>query len=89
MDRGHTCDNLGSYEGFTWYVPSHMRPFLFGYHVSFCYFFALEVVRGHDFWPHLEMCQEQSDLLLLIFNNGTMSGEKGSLVTMMPVVIKF
>ena len=65
MDRGHTCDSLRLYEGFAWYVPSHMRPFLFGCHISFCYVFALKAVRGHDFWPHLEMCPERSDLLPL------------------------
>ena len=58
VGRGHTCHNLGSHEGCTQYVLSHMRPFLFGYHISFCYVFAVEVVRGHDFWPHLEMCPE-------------------------------
>ena len=52
------CDKWGSYKGFTWYVPSHMRQFLFGCHISFCYFFALEVMRGHDFWPHFEMYPE-------------------------------
>ena len=58
VDRGHKCDNLGANEGFTYYVLSHMRSFLFGCYISFCYFFTLEVVRGHDFWPHLEMCPE-------------------------------
>ena len=53
VGRGH---NLGSYEGFTQYVLSHMRPFLFGYHISFCWIFALEVVRSHKFWTHLKMC---------------------------------
>ena len=76
MGRGHTCHNLGSYEGFTQSVPSHMRQFLFGYHISLCYFFALQ--SGHGIWPHLEMCLEQSDLLPLTLNNGTVSGEMGS-----------
>ena len=31
-----------------------MIPILCGYHISFCYFFALEVVRGHDFWGTFE-----------------------------------
>ena len=31
------------------YVPSHVGPFLFGCHISFCCFFALKVMRGHDF----------------------------------------
>ena len=78
MGKGQTDHNLGSHEGFTQYVPSHMRPFLFGYHISFCYFFALEVVRGHDFWTHLKMCMELVDLLPLILNNGTVSDEMGS-----------
>ena len=78
MKRGHTCNNLESYEDFTRNVPSHMISFLFGCHISFCYFFALEVVRGHDFWPDLKMCPERSDLLPLICNNGTISGELGS-----------
>ena len=78
MGRGHRCDNLGSYSDFTWYVPSHMRPFLFGCHISFCCFFALEVMRGHDFWTHLKMCLESVDLLPPILESGTVSGEMGS-----------
>ena len=69
MDQGHTGHNPGSYESFIQYVPSHMRPFLFWYHISFCYIFALKVLGGHDFWPHLEMCHKQSDLLLVILNS--------------------
>ena len=34
VGRGHIGHNLGSYEGFAWYVSSHMRQFLFGCH--FC-----------------------------------------------------
>ena len=78
MGRGHTGHNLWSYEGFTQYVLSHMRPFLFGYHISFCWIFALEVVRGHNFWTHLKMCTKRSDLLPSILNNGTVDGEMGS-----------
>ena len=78
MGRGHIGHDVGSYEGFTWYVPSDMRPFLFGCHISFCYFFALEVVRGHDFLTHLQMCMELVDLLPPILDNGTVSGEMGS-----------
>ena len=78
MHGGHTCHNWVSFEGFTYYVPSHMRPFLFGYHISSCYFFALEVVRGHDFWTHLKMCVIIFDLLPPILENGTASGEIGS-----------
>ena len=40
-----------------------MRPFLFGCHISFYWFFALEVMRGHEFWTHLQMCTELVDLL--------------------------
>ena len=78
MGGGHTGHNLGSYEDFTQYVPSHTRPFLFGYHISFCYFFALEVVRGHDFWKHPKMCWRIFDPLTKMLNNGTVSGKMGS-----------
>ena len=81
--------NLGSYEGFTQHVPSHIRPVLFEYHISSCYLFALEVVRGHDFWTHLEMCVIIFDLLPPIFENGTVSGEMSSSVALMTMVIKF
>ena len=74
MYGGHTGHNLGSYEGFTQYAPSDMRPFLFGYHISFCYFFVLEVVRGHDFWKHAKMCWQIFDLVPAILKNGTVSG---------------
>ena len=43
---GHTGHNLGSDEGFTQYAPSDMRPFLFGYHISFCYFFCTQSGEG-------------------------------------------
>ena len=46
VSRGHIGHNLGSHESFAWYVLSHMRPFLFGCHISFCCFFALKVVRS-------------------------------------------
>ena len=75
MGMGH---NLGSYECFTQYVPSHMRSFLFGYHISFCCFFALTVVRGHEFWRHLKMCVLTFDLLTFILNNRTVSSEMRS-----------
>ena len=55
-----------------------MRPFLFGCHISFCCFFALEVMRGHDFWTHLKMCVVIFDLLSPILESGTVSGEMGS-----------
>ena len=70
--------NLGSYECFTQYVPSHMRPFLFGCHISFCYIFMLKEVRRHEFWTHLKMCMIIFDLLPLILNNGTVNGEMRS-----------
>ena len=78
MGRGYICHNLGSYEGVTQYVPSHMRPFLFGYHIFFCSIFAVEEVRGHEFWTHLKMCALIFDLLPLILNNGTVNGEMRS-----------
>ena len=78
VGRGHIGHDMGSYEGFTQYVPNHIRPFLFGCHISFCYFFALEMVRGHDFWTHLKMCVARFDPLPLILENGTVSDEMGS-----------
>ena len=63
VGRGHIGHNLGPHENCAWYVLSHMRPFLFGCHISFCCFFALKVVRGHDFWTYLQMCLELVDLL--------------------------
>ena len=78
VGRGHIGHDLGSHEGFAWYVPSHMRPFLFGCHISFYCFFALEVMRGHDFWTHLQICLELVDLLPPILESGTVSGEMGS-----------
>ena len=78
VGRAHIGHDLGSYEGFAWYVPSHTRPFLFGCHISFYCFFALEVVKGHDFWTHLQRCTELVDLLSPIVESGTVSGETGS-----------
>ena len=66
--KGHS---LGSYEGFIQYVLSHMRPFLFGYHISLCSIFALEV------GGHLKLCIT-FDLLAFILNNGTVSGQMRS-----------
>ena len=63
VGRGHIGHDMGSHEGFAWYVLSHMRPFSFGCHISFCWFFALKVMRGHDLWTHLQMCPELVDLL--------------------------
>ena len=54
MGRGHIGHDLGSHKGFAWYVPSHMRPFLFGWHISFCCFFALEVMEGSCFLDTFE-----------------------------------
>ena len=45
-------------------------------------------MRGDDFWPHLKMCTNGSDLLPVLLNDGTMSGEMRSKVALMPVVIK-
>ena len=44
---------------------------------------------GDDFWVHLEMCTNGSDLLVIILNNGTMSCEMRSKVALMPMVMKF
>ena len=78
MGRGDTCHNLELYEGFIQYLLSHMRPFVFGYHISLCSIFALKEVRGHEFWTHLKMCILIFDLLPLILNNGTGNGEMRS-----------
>ena len=78
MGGGHIFHNWESYEGFTYCVLNDMRPFLFGYHISFCYFFALEVVRGHEFWTHLETCMELLDLLPLTLTNGIVNGKMRS-----------
>ena len=76
--RGHTDHNLEPYECFTQNVLSHMRSFLFRDHISFCCFFALKQVRHHNFWTHLKMCIVIFDLLPLILNNVTVSGEMRS-----------
>ena len=47
------------------------------------------MVRGHYFWPYLEMCPEQSDLLPLRLNKETVSGEISLQVALMDMVIKF
>ena len=78
MGGSETCDNLESYKGFTRYVPSHMRPFLFGCHIFFCDFFFLKEVRGYYFWPHLKTFIVIFDLLPVILNNGTVNGEMRS-----------
>ena len=78
MGRGDTCHNLESCEGFIQYFLSHARPFVFGYHISLCFIFALEEVKGHEFWTHLKMCVLIFDLLSLILNNGTGNGEMRS-----------
>ena len=70
--------NLGLHEGCTQYVQIHMRPFLFECHISLCYIFVVEEVRGHEFWRHLKMCIVTFDLLPFILNNGTVSGEMRS-----------
>ena len=70
-------------------AKSYGTPFLFGCHISFCCFFALEVMRGHDFWTHLKMCVIIFNLLSPILESGTGSGEMGSLVALMLMVIKF
>ena len=78
VGRGHTGHNLGSHENFTQYALSHMRPFLFECHISLSYIFAVEEVRGHDFWTHLTMCIQIFDLLPFLLNNGTVNGKMRS-----------
>ena len=78
MGGGDTCHSLGSYEGFTQSLPSHMKPFLFGYHISLCYIFGVEDVRGCEFWTHLKMCTQIFDLVAFRLNNGTVNGEMRS-----------
>ena len=78
MGGGDTCYNLESYQDFAQYVPSHITPFLFGCHILFCYIFAVEEVRGHEFWTHLKMCIPRFDLLPFILNNGIVNGEMRS-----------
>ena len=70
--------NLWSYQGCTKYVPSHMRPFLFEYHISLCSILAHKEVRGHVFWTYLKMCVLTFDLRAFILYNGTVSGEMRS-----------
>ena len=89
VGRGHTGHNLRSHEIFTQYILSHMRTFLFGYHISLCYIFGLKEVRGCEFWMHLKMFILIFDLLLFILNNETVDCEMRSYVALMPVVIKF
>ena len=78
VGRGCMGHNLRSYGGCTQYVLSHMKPFLFECHISFCYFFVVEEVRAHEFLRHLKMCIATFDLLAFILNNGTVSGEMRS-----------
>ena len=58
--------------------PKSYETIFFGYHISFCSIFAVEEVRGHEFWTHLKMCTLIFDLLPLILNNGTVNGEMRS-----------
>ena len=46
-------------------------------------------MRGHDFWTHLKMCVIIFDLLPTVLESGTVSGEMGSQVALMTMVIKF
>ena len=77
MGRSDTFPNLGSYEGFTQYVPSHMRPFLFGCHISFCDLIFTQRGEGSLFLGTFENIV-MFDLLLFILNNGTVNGEMKS-----------
>ena len=55
-----------------------MRPYLFGCHISFYCFFVLKVMRGQDFWTHLQTCPELVDLLPPILESQAVSGKMGS-----------
>ena len=71
VGRGNIGHNLGSYEGFAWYVLSHMRHFCLGVIFHSVTLLHFEVVRGHDFWTHFKVCMELVDLLPPILDNGT------------------
>ena len=73
MGRFCMGHNLGSYQGCTKYVSSHMRSCLFEYYTSLCSMFALEEVRVHYFWAHLKMFIVIFDILACILNNGTVN----------------
>ena len=55
VDIGGTNEILGAYESHALSLLNEMIPFLSGYHISFCYFFSLKVVRGPDFCVKLKM----------------------------------
>ena len=54
-DIGYMNEILGTYESHALSLLNEMIPFLSGYHISFSYFFALKVVRGHHFCMKLKM----------------------------------
>ena len=56
METGDTNEILGSYQFDASCLSIDMIPILCGYHISFCYFFVLGVVRGPHFCVKLEMC---------------------------------
>ena len=89
MGGGDTCENFGSYECYTQYVPESYEIIFVRVSYFLLLVFALKVVRGDDLWPHLKMCTNGSHLLPVILNYGTMSDEMRSQVGLMPMVIKF
>ena len=52
---GHIGHDLGSHEGFTQYVLSHIDHFCLGIIFPSVGFLPSKV-RGHNFWTHLKMC---------------------------------
>ena len=66
-----------------------MRPFLFDYQFSFCYFLLSKLWGGHDFLTQLKMCVIIFDLFPLILSNQNVIDEMGSYVALMPVVMRF
>ena len=58
-DMGNTNEILGTCESHAQSLLNEMIPFLSGYHVSFFYHFALEVVRGPHFCVKLKMFPTQ------------------------------
>ena len=58
METGDTNEILESYSFHAQWFPNEMIPILCGNDISFCYFFAVRVVRGH-FGVKLKMCGHQ------------------------------
>ena len=61
-----------------------MIPILCGNHISFCYFFALVVVRGPHFCVNLKMCTNRFHILGQIDFKKCKYSKMGSQKQMMP-----